>query len=107
MYLILIIICLYGCINNKERISYEITNEKDSFAYQLKYKMKHPNQLTIITECFWDDTILYNGKKLPPQEKTRATHTTEFYGSPPLKEAYNKYKAKNWYIRTEFILKAY
>ena len=107
MLLIPISIWLFSCMNNKERITYEITNEKDSFTYELKYKMKYPNKLTIITECFWDDTILFNGKKLPPQEKTKASSSTEFYGYPPFKETIKKYKAKNWYIKTEFILEEY
>jgi hypothetical protein len=104
MFLIPITVLLFSCMNNEERIINEITNERDSSAYELEYKMKYPNSLTIITECFWDDTILYNGIKLPPQEKIKATHTTRFYGSPPFKEKYQKYKAKNWNIKTEFIL---
>ena len=104
IFLIPITLWLFSCMNNKERIIHEITNEMDSSAYELKYKMKHPNTLTIITECFWDDTIISNGIKLPPQEKIKTSHTTEFYGFPPFRQTFKKYRAKNWHIKTEFIL---
>ncbi|MBK7884305.1 MAG: hypothetical protein IPJ81_11295 [Chitinophagaceae bacterium] len=91
-----------GCFKAEEKIVHTITNDTDSSSFTLNHKMRLPHHLIITTTGFWDDTILYNGVNIPPQYEVKKT-ALKFYSTTPSQFLHEKYKAKNWHIKIEFV----
>jgi hypothetical protein len=99
--IILIFFIFLGACQKK--IGFEITNSLSEYTFRVSLsEIGSPSKMRKIFISYWDDTIIWNGVKVPPTIDTiRMDKSETYYGMDTL-QRFNKYKAKNWYIKNEY-----
>jgi len=95
------IILLMAC---GKRFEFEIDDKVHDYSIHLRYsEIGDPSRLTQKNVWYWNDTIIINGVKNGPTKDTVFfDKTSDYYGIDTLVR-FEKYKAKNWYIKQWYL----
>lgn len=101
VYIFIVVVLLNGC---GKRFKFEIDNSVNEYSIKLNYsEIGDPSRLTRKNVSYWDDTIILDGIKTGPTKDTIFfNQTSDYYGLDTLVK-FEKYKAKKWYIKQEYI----
>jgi len=100
--IIIFIIALLLVSCGKEYV-FEATDSDQMCVIRLDLsKVGDPSRMSKKIILFWNDTIIIDGVKNAPLKDTlRFEEVQDYYGADTL-TVFEKYKAKNWYIRYEY-----
>lgn len=83
------------CWEDPDTITIKITSETKAFSQDVYPPGPNVYALKTSKIGMWDDTIILNGIKLPPQKVKYIGKPVDFYGEEPFKFSFDPYRAKH------------
>ncbi len=104
MKVIEIITIFLFCTSCQKKVGFEITNEINEYTFKVDLrKVGDPSKMHKRIISYWDDTIIWKGIKLAPTIDTIIIDQSQNYYGMDSVQKFEKYKAKNWYIKHEYL----
>lgn len=97
---------MIGCfflLSCAKRVGFEINNDVSEYTFRVSLQdLGDHSKMRKSTVAYWDDTIIWNGLKLPPTKDTFKSDVSQTYYGIDSVQRYQKYKARNWYVKKEY-----
>lgn len=90
--LLSIILSTLSCDSNSNCLELHIDSDVDSLTHTFFCPIEHPYKIFGFSRLQCNDTIIFNGQKVPPTDTSHQIEPDDYYGSD-IVFTYNKYKA--------------